>query len=55
LHGYPGAARNRGERLVKRFGDVRAVDGDIAVVLGTAALLTALFAPLTNRRYRTRS
>jgi ABC-2 type transport system permease protein len=29
--------------------------GDIAIVLGTAALLTAVFAPLTTRLYRTRS
>jgi ABC-2 type transport system permease protein len=28
--------------------------GDIAVVLGVAALLTAVFVPLTNRLYRTR-
>jgi ABC-2 type transport system permease protein len=28
--------------------------GDIAIVLGTAALLTAIFAPLTVRLYRTR-
>jgi ABC-2 type transport system permease protein len=28
---------------------------DIAVVLGTAAFLTAVFAPLTNRLYRTRA
>jgi ABC-2 type transport system permease protein len=28
--------------------------GDLAVVLGTAALLTAIFAPLTARLYRTR-
>jgi ABC-2 type transport system permease protein len=28
--------------------------GDIAVVLGTAALLTAVFAPLTTHLYRTR-
>jgi ABC-2 type transport system permease protein len=28
---------------------------DIAIVLGTAALLTAVFAPLTTRLYRTRS
>jgi ABC-2 type transport system permease protein len=28
--------------------------GDIAVVLGTAAVLTAVFAPLTTRLYRTR-
>jgi ABC-2 type transport system permease protein len=28
--------------------------GDIAVVLGVAALLTAIFVPLTNRLYRTR-
>jgi ABC-2 type transport system permease protein len=29
--------------------------GDLAIVLGTAALLTAVFAPLTTRLYRTRS
>jgi ABC-2 type transport system permease protein len=29
--------------------------GDLAVVLGTAALLTAVFAPLTTRLYRTRA
>jgi ABC-2 type transport system permease protein len=29
--------------------------GDIAIVLGTAALLTAVFMPLTTRLYRTRS
>ena len=29
--------------------------GDIAIVLGTAAALTAVFAPLTNHLYRTRS
>ena len=29
--------------------------GDIAIVLGTAALLTAIFAPLTTHLYRTRS
>jgi ABC-2 type transport system permease protein len=29
--------------------------GDIAIVLGTAALLTAVFAPLTTHLYRTRS
>jgi ABC-2 type transport system permease protein len=29
--------------------------GEIAIVLGTAALLTAIFAPLTTRLYRTRS
>ncbi|HEX2232790.1 MAG TPA: ABC transporter permease [Thermoleophilaceae bacterium] len=29
--------------------------GDVAVVLGTAALLTAIFAPLTARLYRNRS
>jgi ABC-2 type transport system permease protein len=29
--------------------------GDMAIVLGTAALLTAVFAPLTTRLYRTRS
>lgn len=29
--------------------------GDVAIVLGTAALLTAVFAPLTTRLYRTRS
>jgi ABC-2 type transport system permease protein len=29
--------------------------GDVAIVLGTAALLTAIFAPLTTRLYRTRS
>jgi ABC-2 type transport system permease protein len=29
--------------------------GDLAVVLGTAALLTAIFAPLTARLYRTRA
>jgi ABC-2 type transport system permease protein len=29
--------------------------GDIAIVLGTAAALTAVFAPLTTRLYRTRS
>jgi ABC-2 type transport system permease protein len=29
--------------------------GDLAIVLGTAALLTAIFAPLTTRLYRTRS
>ena len=28
--------------------------GDIAIVLGTAALLTAVFAPLTTHLYRTR-
>jgi ABC-2 type transport system permease protein len=28
--------------------------GDLAIVLGTAALLTAVFAPLTTRLYRTR-
>jgi len=28
--------------------------GDIAIVLGTAALLTAVFAPLTTRLYRTK-
>ena len=28
--------------------------GDIAIVLGTAALLTAIFAPLTTRLYRTK-
>jgi ABC-2 type transport system permease protein len=30
------------------------VTGEIAIVLGTAALLTAIFAPLTARLYRTR-
>src|SRR5687768_8911146 len=34
-------------------GDVSGTD--IAIVLGTAALLTAVFAPLTTRLYRTRS
>jgi ABC-2 type transport system permease protein len=34
-------------------GDVNG--GDVAVVLGTAALLTAVFAPLTARLYRNRS
>jgi len=34
-------------------GDV--AGGDIAIVLGTAAALTAIFAPLTTRLYRTRS
>jgi len=29
--------------------------GDIAIVLATAAALTALFAPLTTRLYRSRS
>jgi ABC-2 type transport system permease protein len=29
--------------------------GDLAIVLGTAALLTAIFAPLTTHLYRTRS
>jgi ABC-2 type transport system permease protein len=29
--------------------------GDMAIVLGTAALLTAVFAPLTTHLYRTRS
>jgi ABC-2 type transport system permease protein len=29
--------------------------GDVAIVLGTAALLTAVFAPLTTRLYRTRA
>jgi ABC-2 type transport system permease protein len=29
--------------------------GDIAVVLATAAVLTAVFAPLTTHLYRTRS
>ena len=29
--------------------------GDIALVLATAALLTAVFAPLTTHLYRTRS
>ena len=29
--------------------------GDIAIVLGTAALFTAVFAPLTTHLYRTRS
>jgi ABC-2 type transport system permease protein len=29
--------------------------GDIAIVLGTAAVLTAIFAPLTTRLYRSRS
>jgi ABC-2 type transport system permease protein len=29
--------------------------GDIVIVLGTAAALTAIFAPLTTRLYRSRS
>ena len=29
--------------------------GDIAIVLATAAVLTAIFAPLTSRLYRTRA
>jgi hypothetical protein len=29
--------------------------GDLAIVLGTAVLLTAVFAPLTTRLYRTKS
>jgi ABC-2 type transport system permease protein len=29
--------------------------GDIAIVLGTAALLTAVFAPLTARLYRSKA
>jgi hypothetical protein len=29
--------------------------GDIAIVLATAAVLTAVFAPLTTHLYRTRS
>jgi ABC-2 type transport system permease protein len=29
--------------------------GDIGIAMGTAALLTAVFAPLTTRLYRTRS
>jgi ABC-2 type transport system permease protein len=32
-----------------------AAAGDVAIVLGTAAALTAVFAPLTTRLYRTRS
>ncbi len=32
----------------------QSVSGEIAIVLGTAALLTAIFAPLTARLYRTR-
>jgi ABC-2 type transport system permease protein len=28
--------------------------GDIAIVLATAAVITAVFAPLTTRLYRTR-
>jgi ABC-2 type transport system permease protein len=34
--------------------DGTASGGDIAIVLGTAALLTAVFAPLTTHLYRTR-
>ena len=34
--------------------DGNAAAGDIAIVLATAAVLTALFAPLTTRLYRTR-
>jgi ABC-type transporter Mla maintaining outer membrane lipid asymmetry ATPase subunit MlaF len=47
--------------LVKVFGDTRAIDGvDLAVrrgsvyALGASALLTAVFAPLTVRLYRSR-
>ena len=29
--------------------------GDIAIVLGTAVVLTAVFAPLTSRLYRSRA
>jgi ABC-2 type transport system permease protein len=29
--------------------------GDLAIVLGTAVLLTAVFAPLTTRLYRTKT
>ncbi len=32
-----------------------AAGGDIAIVLGAAAALTAVFAPITTRLYRTRS
>jgi ABC-2 type transport system permease protein len=35
--------------------DGSAAAGDIAIVLGTAAALTAVFMPLTTRLYRTRS
>jgi ABC-2 type transport system permease protein len=34
--------------------DGTASGGDIAIVLGVAALLTAVFAPLTTHLYRTR-
>jgi hypothetical protein len=34
--------------------DGTASGGDIAIVLGTAAALTAVFAPLTTHLYRTR-
>jgi ABC-2 type transport system permease protein len=35
--------------------DGTAAAGDIAIVLATAAALTAVFAPLTTHLYRTRS
>ena len=35
--------------------DGTASAGDIGVVLGTAAVLTAVFAPLTTHLYRSRS